>query len=152
MSRASPAMVTDLANAVAFPPWSDPDDPYAHKVSNVATRNNAILYDTDQSLSKAASLREGAKGDRATFNITVQNTGDTLINRSELTDLLPDGLKFISSVPPITSSTINSNGSTTLYWGTSASRSAPSCIRERALRSRSLPNSLEANTANLPTV
>ena len=113
----SPAMVTDLANAVAFPPWSDPDDPHAHKVSNVATRNNAIHYTTDQSLRKSASLREGAKGDRATFNITVQNTGDTLINRSELKDLLPDGLKFISSIPPITSSTSNSNGSTTLYWG-----------------------------------
>ena len=114
--RQSPAIITDYANALGYPPWSDPDDPYAQSVSGVASRNIGITYTTSQSVSKSASQEQGAKGDRTTFRITVNNTGDTLLNRTEIIDLLPKGLTFISSTPATTSQVTNSNGTTTLYW------------------------------------
>ena len=46
----------------------------------------------------------------------MNNGGTVLLNRTELTDLLPNGLTFISASPVVTSFTNNLNGSTTLYW------------------------------------
>jgi uncharacterized repeat protein (TIGR01451 family) len=61
-------------------------------------------------------VTQGPINTRTTFNITVHNGGSVLLNRTELTDLLPKGLTFISASPVVTSSTSNLNGTTTLYW------------------------------------
>ena len=75
-----------------------------------------IDYTTQQVVSKTANVTQGTINTRTTFNITVSNGGSVLLNRTELTDLLPKGLTFISASPAVTSSTNNLNGTTTLYW------------------------------------
>ncbi len=108
--------MTDYANAIGYPSWSDPTDPNAQSVGGVVVKTIGISYTTNQEVSKTASITQGAVGIQTTFNITVSNSGNVLLNRTELTDLLPNGLTFISASPAVTTSTNNVDGSTTLYW------------------------------------
>ena len=88
----------------------------AQTVGGVDSKTIGIVYTTDQVVSKTANPAQGAPNAQTIFNITVNNTGSVLLNRTELTDLLPNGLTFISASPAMTSSVNNLNGSTTLYW------------------------------------
>ena len=67
-------------------------------------------------VSKTANPVYGAPNSLTTFEINVTNSGDVLLNKTEITDLLPKGLTFINASPVVTSSTPNINGSTTLKW------------------------------------
>ncbi|MCX6678945.1 MAG: DUF11 domain-containing protein, partial [Methanothrix sp.] len=106
-------VVTDYACAVGYPSWENPVT--GDTVSGINTKTVGIDYETRQELVKTASPEEGAPHSQTTFHITVSNTGNVLLNRTELRDYLPEGLSFVSATPPETSVSI-SGGITTIYW------------------------------------
>ena len=107
--------IIDRADATGRLPWWNSANP-AHIVAGGATNTIDVTYTTQQAVSKIANVTQGTINTRTTFNITVNNGGTVLLNRTELTDLLPKGLTFISASPAANSSTSNLNGTTTLYW------------------------------------
>ena len=108
--------VANTASSNARLPWWDPANPEDQLAAGSSTNLIDIDYLTGQVVSKVANVTQGTINTRTTFNITVSNGGSVLLNRTELTDLLPKGLSFISAIPAVTSSTSNLNGTTTLYW------------------------------------
>ena len=110
------AQVTDTAHSTARLPWWNSGNPDAELAEGGGSNYFLIGYSTNQVVSKIANVTEGTINTKTTFNITVRNGGSVLLNRTELTDLLPKGLTFISASPLVTSSTVNLNGTTTLYW------------------------------------
>ena len=110
------AKVTDTASSNARLPWWDPANPGDQLAAGATSNLIDIDYITQQVVSKTANVTQGPINARTTFNITVNNGGTVLLNRTELTDLLPKGLTFISASPAVTSSASNLNGTTTLYW------------------------------------
>jgi uncharacterized repeat protein (TIGR01451 family) len=105
-----------VADATGRFPWWNPLFPNTHTVAGGAVNTIGVTYTTQQVVSKTANVTQGTLNTRTTFNITVRNGGSVLLNRTELTDLLPKGLTFISASPVVTSSTPNLNGTTTLRW------------------------------------
>ena len=109
---AGSAKVTDTAHAIARLPWWNPANPDVELAEGGGSNSFVIQYITNQVVSKIANVTQGTINTRTTFNITVRNGGNVLLNRTELTDLLPKGLTFISASPAANSSTINANGTT----------------------------------------
>ncbi len=108
--------VADTASSNARLPWWNPLNPDVQLAAGAASNLIDVDYTTQQVVSKAANVTQGTINTKTTFNITVLNGGSVLLKRTELTDLLPKGLTFISASPSVTSSTLNLNGTTTLYW------------------------------------
>ena len=105
----------DISNTVyaeGYPPWEPAG---AIRVSAFSIKAIGCEYTTTQVVKKFASPSEGGINTEIAFKIFVNNTGNTLINRTELWDLLPAGLDYVSS-SPIAVPTLNINGTTTLYW------------------------------------
>ena len=108
--------IYDVADATGRFPWWNPLFPNTHTVAGGAVNTIGVTYTTQQVVSKTANVTQGTLNTRTTFNITVRNGGTALLNKTELTDLLPKGLTFISASPVVTSSIPNLNGTTTLRW------------------------------------
>jgi uncharacterized repeat protein (TIGR01451 family) len=110
-----PAGSFDISNTIyaeGYPPW----EPVGGiKVSSFSMRAIGCEFNSSQVVKKFASPTEGGINTEITFKIFVNNTGDTLLNRTELWDLLPAGLDYVSS-SPVAVPTSNVNGTTTLYW------------------------------------
>ncbi len=107
--------IRNTAFANGYPPWASPSNP-RQTVSGVYALTIGIDYITNIVVSKTANPVYGAPNSLTTFEINVTNSGDVLLNKTEITDLLPKGLTFINASPVVTSSTPNINGSTTLKW------------------------------------
>ena len=110
------AKIADTASSKARLPWWNQANPNDQLAAGSSSNLINVDYITQQVVSKAANVTQGPINTRTTFNITVHDGGSVLLNRTELTDLLPKGLTFISASPVVTSSTPNLNGTTTLYW------------------------------------
>ena len=110
------AKVTDTASSNARLPWWNPANPNAELAAGASSNVIDIEYPTQQVVSKTANVTQGTINTKTTFNIILSNGGSVLLNRTELTDLLPKGLTFISASRNVTNSTSNPNGTTTLYW------------------------------------
>jgi uncharacterized repeat protein (TIGR01451 family) len=111
----APAGFFDISNTVyaeGYPPWEHVG---GIKVSAFSQRSIGCEYTSAHVVKKFACPSEGGLNTEITFKIFVNNTGDTLLNRTELWDLLPIGLDYVSSNPAAIS-TQNVNGTTTLYW------------------------------------
>ena len=109
----SPVGQFDISNTVwveAYPDWAN-----STALKSYGTRVVPASYTSSQVVKKFANLSEGVANTEITFRIFVNNTGDTLLNRTDLWDLLPAGLDYVSSNPSALSSS-NVNGTTTLYW------------------------------------
>ncbi|MCX6678507.1 MAG: hypothetical protein NTU95_11280 [Methanothrix sp.] len=111
----APSGQFDISNTVyaeAYPPWEPVG---GNTVNSYFQKNVPGKYTSNSVVKKFASPSEGGLNTEITFKIFVNNTGNTLLNRTELWDLLPAGLDYVSSNPDALSSP-NVNGTTTLYW------------------------------------
>ena len=102
--------ISNLVYAQGYVDWAN-----ATALRAYGTRIVPATYISGQAVKKFASPSEGVANTEITFKIFVNNTGNTLINRTELLELLPVGLDYISSNPSASYSP-NVNGTTTLYW------------------------------------
>ena len=104
--------ITNRVYAEGYPPW----EPVGGvTVTSFSMRAIGCEYNSSQVVKKFASPTEGGINSEITYKIFVNNTGDTLLNRTELWDLLPAGLDYLSS-SPVAIPTSNVNGTTTIYW------------------------------------
>jgi uncharacterized repeat protein (TIGR01451 family) len=104
--------ISNTVDAEANPPWESVG---GNTVTSYFQKNVPGKYSSNSVVKKFASPTEGGINTEITFKIFVNNTGDTLLNRTELWDLLPAGLDYVSSSPVAVPSS-NVNGTTTLYW------------------------------------
>ena len=111
--RHSPVGQFDLSSKVwaeGYPVWLG-----SMAVTGFASLEVPASYTSKQVVTKFASPSEGGINSDITYKIFVNNAGDTLLNRTELWDLLPAGLDYVSS-NPVALTSPNVNGTTTLYW------------------------------------
>ncbi|MCX6680526.1 MAG: DUF11 domain-containing protein [Methanothrix sp.] len=104
--------IFNTVDAEAYPPWEPVG---GNRVTSLFQRNVPGKYSSNSVVKKFASPSEGGINSEISFKIFVNNTGDTLLNRTELWDLLPAGLDYVSS-NPVALPSPNVNGTTILYW------------------------------------
>jgi len=107
------AVITDIANAIAYPSWESVG---GATVSGVVTKTVKIEYTSSNKINKTTTQPIGAPNSQTTFPIRITNTGDTILNRTELSDTLPKGLTYISATPAPSTVSVNPDSTTTLYW------------------------------------
>ena len=92
-SAAAGTEITNTATLTSPTPTQNPDARTASVTSTVRTS-------ADLSVTKTAQSSSPIAGGRATYLLTVTNSGPSLARNVALTDALPDDLRFVSSVNP----------------------------------------------------